>query len=602
MLAFSDYLEEKAKKTSIKINPTKDELKEFFDFDEFDSLSDEELEIVMEELLHEMMVDEGFELDEVLEFFGSDDLLTEATEGRWERVKSAAKKAGRAIARGAGYAAGVAKRAVKAAGDEMKKGYERGSKGSSSDSSSSSSSSSGSSAPAEPEKDRSAAKARLNRMRMAKVKRGIKKVVGKTARYAQKGASLAAKGADKVAKRLGEENVQYIGGDLTDGGLEVRTWSLEEVHPELFEGYAPGDVDQKVGAVTAIPKDEREAAKARLLAKAKAKRKEKGLEEGMSLKDFKANRRKLKRREASADAKKRGHVGKEWYNSGRTYSPDEAKRMRSKLDDEERSTRHRSSIDPEGDDSNYSADKTKNPKKIRKQKAMGEETILERGDFWHPDPKQDRKLGGPGANQRAREDRKSEPKKDYSKTTKPGESYMDFHKRKQAEKKSAYKSSGSTAYERLKKAGATGSAMQTKKKEGIRDKIKRKLGLKNSYEPEGQMVDEARRGPAAPGKSERAEKAKASLAALNKRKEVLAKHEKKTGTKLDVSKSPEAKSHAKNFPGSRQEKKVKGSKETPSETQRRRTNRQVDRVVKHGYTSKEKKDNAAMAKHTSRFD
>jgi len=96
------------------------------------------------------------------------------------------------------------------------------------------------------------------------------------------------------------------------------------------------------------------------------------LAEGMTMKDFKANRRKLKRREASADAKKRGHVGKEWYNSGNTYSPDEAKRMRSKLTDAERSTRQRSSIDPEGDDSNYSADKTKNPKKLRKQKAMGE--------------------------------------------------------------------------------------------------------------------------------------------------------------------------------------------------------------------------------------
>jgi hypothetical protein len=95
--------------------------------------------------------------------------------------------------------------------------------------------------------------------------------------------------------------------------------------------------------------------------------------EGMSLKDFKANRQKNKRREASADAKKRGHVGKEWYNSGRTYSPDEAKRMRSKLDDEERRTRHRSSVDPDDDnDNNYSADKTKNLKKQRKQKAMGE--------------------------------------------------------------------------------------------------------------------------------------------------------------------------------------------------------------------------------------
>jgi len=90
------------------------------------------------------------------------------------------------------------------------------------------------------------------------------------------------------------------------------------------------------------------------------------------MKDFKANRQKNKRRAASDDAKKRGHVGKEWYNSGERYSPDQAKRMRSKLDDEERSTRHRSAVDPEGDDSNYSADKTKNPKKIRKQKAMGE--------------------------------------------------------------------------------------------------------------------------------------------------------------------------------------------------------------------------------------
>ena len=97
------------------------------------------------------------------------------------------------------------------------------------------------------------------------------------------------------------------------------------------------------------------------------------IEEGMTLKDFKANRRKLNRREASADAEKRGHVGKEWYNSGRKYSPDEAKSSRANMDDEERRTRHRSAVDPDDeDDNNYSADKTKNPKKLRKQKAMGE--------------------------------------------------------------------------------------------------------------------------------------------------------------------------------------------------------------------------------------
>jgi hypothetical protein len=101
------------------------------------------------------------------------------------------------------------------------------------------------------------------------------------------------------------------------------------------------------------------------------------VEEGMTLKDFKANRRKLKRREASADAKKRGHVGKEWYNSGRTYSPDEAQRSRANMDDAERRTRHRTAVDPDNeDDNNYSADRTKNPKKQRKQTAMGEKTMM----------------------------------------------------------------------------------------------------------------------------------------------------------------------------------------------------------------------------------
>ena len=103
------------------------------------------------------------------------------------------------------------------------------------------------------------------------------------------------------------------------------------------------------------------------------------IEEGMTLKDFKSNRTKLKRKEASADAEKSGHVGKEWYNSGRKYSPDEAKRSRANMDDEERRTRHRSAVDPDNeDDNNYSADKTKNPKKLRKQKAMGESTMLEK--------------------------------------------------------------------------------------------------------------------------------------------------------------------------------------------------------------------------------
>ena len=219
--------------------------------------------------------------------------------------------------------------------------------------------------------------------------------------------------------------------------------------------------------------------------------------EGMTMKDFKANRRKLKRKEASADAKKRGHVGKEWYNSGRTYSPDEAKAGRANMQDHERSTRHRSAMDPEGDDSNYSADKTKNPKKLRKQKAMGEETELDE---------------------------------------------------------------------------ATRAAKEGKKDE-------HRVGVEI-----------------------RAKQSAATLAAKRARQKVLDAHEKKTGKKLDISKTPEGKKHDQHFGGSRQTKKVKGAKETPLETHNRRVGRDTLRKLKHGKTSKEKKYDAAMAKHTSRYD
>jgi hypothetical protein len=105
-----------------------------------------------------------------------------------------------------------------------------------------------------------------------------------------------------------------------------------------------------------------------------------GIEEGMSMKDFKANRKKLQRKEASVDAEKRGHVGKEWHNTGRKYSPDEAKSNRAKLSDDDRAARHRSAVDPDDDrdENTYSTDKTKNPKKLRKQKAMGEGYLEEK--------------------------------------------------------------------------------------------------------------------------------------------------------------------------------------------------------------------------------
>ena len=100
----------------------------------------------------------------------------------------------------------------------------------------------------------------------------------------------------------------------------------------------------------------------------------------------------------------------------------------------------------------------------------------------------------------------------------------------------------------------------------------------------------------------RAKQSATTLAAKRARQKVLDDYEKKTGKKLDISKSPEGKTHAKHFGGSRQAKKVKGKKETPAETHNRRVGKNVARIVKHGYTSKEKKEVKAMAKQTSRFD
>ena len=168
-----------------------------------------------------------------------------------------------------------------------------------------------------------------------------------------------------------KEAVEGMGGQL----LEMKEVELDEKAPpgakfermvkHIKKGYSKGgltDKEKSIAYATAWK------------AKNAETNEEIEIEEGMTVKDFKANRKKLQRKEASADARKRGHEGKEWYNSGRTYGTDEAKSRRAKMSDDQRAARHRAAVDPDDDrDENmYSADKTKNPKKIRKQKAMGE--------------------------------------------------------------------------------------------------------------------------------------------------------------------------------------------------------------------------------------
>ena len=157
-------------------------------------------------------------------------------------AKAGAKAAGKAAVRGAGYAAGAAGRAASTAKSEFKKGYERGSKGSSSSSSdsgssdsgsSSSSSSSGSSSSSSSSGSSSSGSTRRAvggavRKVGSLLKKGLKKAVGGAAR-------AVSKGADKVARRMGEE-------------LEVTgLFTAEEIEAileaEMSEGYK--EIDAK---------------------------------------------------------------------------------------------------------------------------------------------------------------------------------------------------------------------------------------------------------------------------------------------------------------------------------------------------------------------
>jgi hypothetical protein len=65
--------------------------------------------------------------------------------------------------------------------------------------------------------------------------------------------------------------------------------------------------------------------------------------EGMTMKDFKANRKKLQRKEASDDAKKRGHVDK---FTGKPYGTAEAASRRRNLNPAERESRRKFAEDP----------------------------------------------------------------------------------------------------------------------------------------------------------------------------------------------------------------------------------------------------------------
>jgi hypothetical protein len=214
----SKKIKEKKVNNKIKINPKLNEaveeiggtLLEMVEIEGvLDELSDEELlflsDTLIEEVVEEFFIEcleEGYDIEEVEEYLiesleTSAVLLDEAKvtlghdtkikSDRLEKVKSAVKTAGRAAARGAGYVAGLAKRAGTAAKREFKAGYEKG-KGGSSASSSTSSASSGSSSSSDKPK-RPGLLARIG----SKLKSGLRKAVASGARSISRGARNVAR-------------------------------------------------------------------------------------------------------------------------------------------------------------------------------------------------------------------------------------------------------------------------------------------------------------------------------------------------------------------------------------------------------------------------
>ena len=224
---------EKAIKNKITINPTLGEaveelggtlleMVEIEDFEcAFDELSESDIFFLTDDLIEEVVeevfiesLQEGynvFEIENVLleSLEVSSALLNEAkvTYGhdtdvksdRLEKVKSAVKKVGKGILRGAGYVAGAAVRGAKAAGRELSAGYKRGRRGSggSSDSDSSSSPTSTQSDSDSDSTDSGSSKPGLLSRIGSALKRGLKKVVAK-------GARAVSRGARNVARKMSD--------------------------------------------------------------------------------------------------------------------------------------------------------------------------------------------------------------------------------------------------------------------------------------------------------------------------------------------------------------------------------------------------------------
>ena len=366
------------------------------------------------------------------------------------------------------------------------------------------------------------------------------------------------KGAIKEDAKMGKQSDEKLAAlhkqvSGADQSLPSNQFMLKRVTKEMnrrkkatkTEGYAPGDVDQKVGAVTPIPKKDQDDARARILAKAKAKRAARLKSEGVIVE----GKKKCKEcgGKGCSHCKDKGYMvthdcskkieHAEWGVGeciSEMHTLDEqgnithydilfehgveqnvpvellttlvsemhehaindekneivekkglwanihAKRKRGEKPAKKGDKDYPETLNVEGYGVGDVDQKLKTDrdgmrvpnkdaaaakarllaKAAAKRKAKNEEVVNERGDFWHPDPDKDKKLGGPGANARAREDRAASKPKEDPKKLRKGESYMDWGKRQKANK---MKKEELELDERTRYAKETGKDPQTGK-------------------------------------------------------------------------------------------------------------------------------------------
>lgn len=160
----------------------------------------------------------------------------------------------------------------------------------------------------------------------------------------------------------------------------------------------------------------------------------------------------------------------------------------------------------------------------------------------------------------------------------------------------------------------------------------RAMGLKMSYEPEGDQIDEVQAplaGPLEMRKIERRtqpqnkpskhpylppssslvkqvkvkKKAEMQVAGYEPEGEVVSEKDEAIEAKFKRARTPHLLSQfRKQHPGSRQEPKKPGAKETEAQAQERQTHTQVRRAVKYGLTSREKAESKAREKYDSSRD